>query len=319
MRKKIYDAERISEDKLLKDIIDDVWILTLLREIGKPIAKVVRSLNTELIGEIKVWEKKLKQSYTIADLIYECEDDAGRSVIVHIEIQRSIDKRMSDRMSTYSSGISRLYPGMHIYQVLLYTGVRELKADEHLEGMIDLSTVELRRRFSVGEMMSKFGSSRGCIVAFYCASNAKEFDYLVELLLVELYRLYDDILLRSSSYSYFYNIICILLVELNGSGLSSSRREMIGLCIEKIRDRFTRYCDKEMDDIIVINNPYVSALKDRAIRKGKAEGKREGGLSVLRMMVHTNKIKLEDCRDYLKELGLDEIEIARFLEATKKD
>ena len=210
MQQETYFSEHITEDKFFNNaIIDKQWALDILKKLKKPITKIIAQLNTELIQDIKLKDSKLKQQYTIADAILEGRDTAGNKVIVHIEIQKAKDKAMRERMETYAKGIQKVYPGIPIYQIFIYTGRTELKSKERLNEFVDLSTLEFRKDFTTREMMEAFKETSGRPLAIYCATKEEEFKYLEDTFLEELYQKYDNKSAREDSYAYFCQLLCI--------------------------------------------------------------------------------------------------------------
>ncbi|NJO17522.1 MAG: hypothetical protein HC877_17835 [Thioploca sp.] len=57
-----------------------------------------------------------------ADLVAKVVDSAGKSLIVHLEIQNQNQPQMPDRMLRYLTDIRLSYPNQTVYQCLLYIG-----------------------------------------------------------------------------------------------------------------------------------------------------------------------------------------------------
>ena len=316
MRTDRYNIENITEDKLFKDsIIDKQWTLTILKKLNKPITSIIRSLDKELIEDIKLSHNKLNQQYTLADSILECRDSNNVKVIVHIEIQRTKDKTMRARMETYSKGIQKLYPGIDIYQIFIYTGRTKLKANERLSGFVDISTLELRQSFTVKEMFQSFSDTSGRAFAIYCATSENDFAYLQESFLDELYKKYDNELTRDDSYRYLYKILCILYLE--GKTSRGGRSKLVEACKNNIEKKFKRYSNKDTDDIMkVIKDPYIARLKKSVMEEGMQKGIQLGSLNVLSKMIKNKQLERKQSEEYLRELGMDDEAIIKFLKDT---
>ena len=319
MQQETYFSEHITEDKFFKNsIIDKRWTLAILKKLEKPINKIITQLNTELIQDIKLKDSKLKQQYTIADAILEGRDTTDNKVIVHIEIQKAKDKAMRERMENYAKGIRKAYPGIPIYQIFIYTGKTKLKSKERLNDFVDLSTLEFRKDFTAKEMMESFKETSGRPLAIYCATNEEEFKYLEETFLEELYKKYDNKLVREDSYVYFYQLLCILYLEEKTS--KGIRKELVCAFRKNIESKFKKYSNiTDTNEIVMkgIKNPYMEPIKRILKEEGRKEGRKEGiqfgSLNLLSKMIRNKQLDREQSEEYLRDLGMDKEAITKFL------
>ena len=176
---------------------------------------------------------------------------------------------------------------------------------------MDISTLELRQAFTVKEMVQSFSDTSGRAFAIYCATSKEDFAYLQESFLDELYKKYDNELTRDDSYRYLYKILCILYLE--GKTSRGGRSKLVEACKNNIEKKFKRYSNKDTDDIMrVIKDPYIARLKKSVME----EGIQLGSLNVLSKMIRNKQLERKQSEEYLRELGMDDEAIAKFLKST---
>ena len=98
----------------------DVISKQIFKRILIDVATYIFKLELESVELIETEQQRIEDRR--ADLTARVRDSAGKSFILHIEIQNNNQKDMPDRMLRYLTDIRLNYPGEDVFQYLLYIG-----------------------------------------------------------------------------------------------------------------------------------------------------------------------------------------------------
>ena len=108
----------------------DITTKETIKTITQDISKYILHLD---VTDIKFIDKELQRiEKREADIVALCKID-GIESILHLEIQNSNDKIMSNRMLRYYTDIKHLYDNLPIHQYLVYIGKPKLSMKENID------------------------------------------------------------------------------------------------------------------------------------------------------------------------------------------
>jgi len=123
-----------------KDIISK----QIFKRIFVDVATYLFKLDLTSVDLIETEQQRIEDRR--ADLTARVVDHAGKTFILHIEIQNQNQKKMPDRMLRYLSDLRLGYPNETVYQYLLYIGKEKLTMPEKIE------TEQLNYHYNVLDM-----------------------------------------------------------------------------------------------------------------------------------------------------------------------
>jgi len=231
-----------------KDIISK----QVLKRILVDVATYVFGLQLNVVELIETEQQRIEDRR--ADLTAKVVDKQGNRFILHIEIQNRNQKNMPDRMLRYLSDIRLNYPGVEVFQYLLYIGF------DRLTMMDGIETRQLNYRYAVIDMhdidykmFMEQESPDALVMAILCDFKGEPIKNVIHQLLTKLIRLTqnDSKMLREY----------ISMLEI----MASNRDININ-----IKQEF------EMLHIEVEKLPSFLMGEERGREEGRKEGRKEG-------------------------------------------
>ena len=123
-----------------KDIISK----QIFKRILVDVATMIFKLDLATVELIETEQQRIEDRR--ADLVARVKDSAGKTFILHIEIQNQNQSNMPDRMLRYLSDIRITHPGEEVCQYLLYIGQSALSMPDNIQ------TAQLQYGYNVIDM-----------------------------------------------------------------------------------------------------------------------------------------------------------------------